>query len=292
MPSTKRSRTAEGRLRLTLAAEWRNQPDHASHSNGHHRAYPLDVTHSEITEEWPGAYARMLAEWDDVPQAHVASIDLALWDQRFAAMVGQEQLLRAAGEWVSGPSDLLHILGLAALELRHSRIVAWLLDPTARHRLGASLLTAIFQAGWPTLDVPPVGRAVIREEVVIGHRRADIVVRAGGTTLVIENKIWAAESTNQAEDLYQLWSGDGDVRYLFLTLDGRPPREVRSAEAAAAWRRLSYRAMAEWLSEQVLNMPHSTARGSVEQYAATLLLLVPGHEPFAVGAASGGMIDG
>lgn len=249
------------------------------------------MSHSAaVSGDWSANFARMASEWNAQRPPRLNTTDVGSWDQRYGAMVDHEHRLRTTGAWVSGPSDLLHVLGIADLELRHSRIVAWLLDPTARHRLGARLLETIFRAGWPMLVVPPVARAVVREEVVAEHRRADIVVRAGDTTLVIENKIWAPESTDQSEDLFQLWSGGGDVRYLFLTLDGREPRQLRSTEARTAWRTLSYRALASWLQEQVVGTPQSTARGSVEQYAATLRRLAPGQEGF--GIHSGGDVNG
>jgi len=45
-------------------------------------------------------------------------------------------------------------------------------------------------------------------------------------TLVIENKVWSLESDAQCEDLFQLWRNDGDARFLLISPDGRPPRQV------------------------------------------------------------------
>jgi hypothetical protein len=89
----------------------------------------------------------------------------------------------------------MSVLGATDDELSHSRVLAWLLQPTGRHGLGASVLERILRAGWPDLPIPDLGMAVVRREVprddLLGATRADVVVTMGATVLVIENKVWA-----------------------------------------------------------------------------------------------------
>jgi hypothetical protein len=146
---------------------------------------------------------------------------------------------------------LLHVARVANGELVHSNVIAWLLDPTARHGMGAALLAKILSVGWPDVASPDPARATVGREVIREFRIADIVVTAGPTTVVIENKVWSDESDRQCEDLYEIWSdGVSDVRFLLLTLDGHAPRQTKSQAAADAWRSLSYASLVSWLSER------------------------------------------
>lgn len=198
----------------------------------------------------------------------------------------QESALRRDGHWVSGPSDLLAIAGVADRELAHSAVVAWLLAPTARHGFGSRLLEDILVAGWDP-PVPDVSAAVVQREVVRESRRADIVVTAGALTLIIENKVWSVESDAQCEDLYRLWAGDGDARFLLLSPDGRPPRQTVTAAAAAAWRSMSYAGLVDWLDKHQPAGPQTLALQSIVQYLETLRSLVVHRSAFGIRVGGG-----
>ena len=140
----------------------------------------------------------------------------------------------------------MSVLGATDDELSHSRVLAWLLQPTSRHGLGTSVLERILRAGWPDLAIPDLGMAVIRREVpredALGATRADVVVTVGATVLVIENKVWAPESEAQCEAQYRHWRSEADdVRFLLLSRDGHLPSSAISPEARQAWRAMSYR---------------------------------------------------
>lgn len=203
--------------------------------------------------------------------------DVAPWASTYQEFVDAQAALVRAGEWVHGPSDLMHILGVQFDELRHSRVVGWLLDPSARHGLGDRILARILEAGWPSDPQPPTGLAVVSFEVALHRTRADVVVRMGPTVLVIENKVLAPERPRQCEDLYREWHTYGaasDLRFLLLSLDGHAPHTTTSSEAAEAWRSMSYAALWALLDEVPLNA--DTLRlehDSLRQYAATLAAL-------------------
>jgi hypothetical protein len=207
-------------------------------------------------------------------------------------MRAQEEALRADGRWLSGASDLLRIARVVDSELVHSNIVAWLLDPASRHGLGDRLLARILQAGWPDAERPLASRARIEREVVREHRIADIVITAGRTTLVIENKVWSDESEAQCEDLYLLWSdGVSDVRFLLLTLDGHAPRQTKSRAAAEAWRSLSYRSLAALVAELSAQQPTTVGALAVLQYLASLDALVGRTGSFTISNELGAYDD-
>jgi hypothetical protein len=131
-------------------------------------------------------------------------------------------------------------------------------------------------------------RARVEREVTRSHRIADIVVTFGTTTLVIENKVWSEESELQCEDLYQLWAdGVSDVRFLLLTLDGHPPRQTRSREAAEAWRSVSYAGLATWLEARTSSSVADGAEMAARQYALSLRKLVRERRDFVVSIGNG-----
>jgi hypothetical protein len=200
--------------------------------------------------------------------------DLGRWASMYQDFVDAQAALVRAGEWVHGPSDLMHILGVQYDELRHSRVVGWLLDPSARHRLGDRILARILEAGWPTDPRPPTSLAVVSFEVALHRTRADIVVRMGPTVLVIENKVLAPERPRQCEDLFREWhiyDAASDLRFLLLSLDGHAPHTTTSSEAAEAWRSMSYAALWGLLDEVPLNADTlRLEQNSLQQYSATL----------------------
>jgi hypothetical protein len=174
----------------------------------------------------------------------------------------------------------MSVLGLTGDELSHSRVLAWLLQPTGRHGLGSMLLERILRVGWPELPLPDLGLAVVRREVpredATGGTRADVVVLVGGCILIIENKVWAAESVLQCEAQFRHWRSEADdVRFLLLSRDGHLPSSVTSPEAREAWRAMSYRQLAGLIDERTSASHHAdTAAMAVQQYRAALERLV------------------
>jgi hypothetical protein len=205
-------------------------------------------------------------------------------ETRFAAMKAEALQMQSAGHWVSGPGDLLTILGRQRDELFHSRVLAWLLNPTGRHGLGDRFLRAFLDAGWPgesfadggsvQIDLERTGSGVSADTGESLEARADLVIRLETVVFVIENKLDAGEQEKQCERLYWSWAGEPtDVRWLFLTPNGRPPVTATSDQARAAWRTLSYikvrRALMSVLDAST-GSALETGRASARQYLATL----------------------
>ena len=88
----------------------------------------------------------------------------------------------------------------------------------------------------------------------------------------------------QCEDLFRLWAGEGqDARFLLLSPDGRPPRQVHTDEARNAWRTLSYRSLSDWLEQNLPMSLTTTAHQSVRLYADSLRHTFGSGSGFAVG---------
>lgn len=226
---------------------------------------------------WLPSIRAMRQEWSRLASP-VAS--LAEWEMRIAAMETEMAIAKDKRSWTAGRSDLLHAAGRSGDELTHSNILAWLLSPAERHGLRGAFLSDLVRHTWG-LELLAVDFATVRREVRrsdrTGRRIADVVVTAGPTRLVIENKVYSKEDRLQCEDLYRLWTqasdeDDGPERVLFvlLTRHGREPESVDTDEARAAWKGLAWLWVEQWLRTRVSVIDSAIARSTVTQYIASL----------------------
>lgn len=233
-------------------------------------------------------FQALLRDWQAATGAHhrkqqqnqeaVAEV----WKTRFAAMKDEMDAMWAAGQWFSGPDNLLAIIGRQRHETYHSAILAWLLDPGAPHGLFTSFLVAMFRRLWPEtpVDAVELRGATTCTELAKEHCRADIVVWAAGLMNVIEVKIDAGERGDQCNDYYRIFSKDShNVRFAFLTPGGRVPDSATEDDAAKAFRRWSFRHIREDLAAILKSpaMQTSTAHGlsAVRTYLQTLEVEFP-----------------
>lgn len=221
------------------------------------------------------------AEWLAITRPPVPDV------ARFADLKREADAIIDAGAWVSGPEDLLSVIGRRGDELAHSRVIAWLLNPTGRHGLGRRFLRTLLDDVWPgeglmmsglvSVDVEAT-RSAADEIGSLHEARADIVVTGEDATLVIENKVYAGEGTDQCERLYWSWADrPTETRWLFLSPTGRKPVTATSPQALAAWRTLSYQDLNGLLGATVRHAADADSVGAatVRQYLATLVRLAP-----------------
>ena len=222
-------------------------------------------------------FAEVAAEW-----ASIAGAGALVDESRFQAVRADAKEIADAGNWTSGPTDLLSILGRQRDELFHSRMLAWLMSPTGRHGLGSRFLHT-FLAGVLPADTRDLGLVVIELERTqagingeTGERleaRADILVGTASALVVIENKLDAGEQPAQCERLYWAWANEPvETRFVFLTISGRPPGSAQSRQAREAWLAMSHRDAADALTAALAEAPTqtSTGRSTAQQYLATL----------------------
>lgn len=141
----------------------------------------------------------------------------------------------------TGSVNVFDVLGMSRCEIRHSNILAWLLDPKGSHGMGELFLRMFFQylceetgvdvfellvGGWDTYKV-------LRE-----YKHIDLVIVSKERKIVvaIEHKVDSVEHDNQLSRYEETVKCDyqGYKQYfLFLSPDGREPSESN-------WRVMGY----------------------------------------------------
>lgn len=123
--------------------------------------------------------------------------------------------------------NLFRVLRCADYEIRHSNVLAWLLDPTETHGAGDSFLRSFLEEAGLTVQTP-IRLARVRRE----WRNIDILVELHTSreifVICVENKIYAKQGKNQLtryrEDVEKLHEGAKHV-FIFLTLRKEKPRD-------------------------------------------------------------------
>ena len=117
-------------------------------------------------------------------------------------------------------------------EMRLSRILAWFLDPEGTHGQGGRFLHLLLErvaAEWPP-DV--CEHANVGTETSVEEGRIDIIVRSASGTLVIENKPWAADQSEQIRRYFTHLDRMKAARsiLIYLTVEGTVPSSVSICE--------------------------------------------------------------
>jgi hypothetical protein len=166
-------------------------------------------------------------------------------------------------------------LGLGDDELAHSRFLAFLLDPGARHDQGAFFLKSFLARFGVARAANPPGleAASVCVEFAVGQNRLDIVILLPNFGAVcIENKTWSGEGREQISR-YQQWLAsipEGPKQLIFLTPDGRHASTAGTSNVPPT--PISYADLAKWLLEQQGSVPEKL-RHVLEMYADACLQL-------------------
>ena len=221
---------------------------------------------------WEAHFREMEREWGE-NSVRRTRVLLADWRGAMSEMKRQHDRLVSGSLWVTGPRDLLDIIGLARDENIHSRILGWLLDPTGRHGLVCALVRCLVKHCTEPVPAPLAVRKVKISQWRNG-READLVVWGEDFTLVIENKVDAREQTDQCDDLHANFKNEKRPLFLFLTPDGRKPRTATTQGAQCSFKTLSWSKLREMIEMELKeSRPASEAAVAVdvvENYLRTL----------------------
>lgn len=133
-----------------------------------------------------------------------------------------EQEWRKSGKYF----NVFTALGIEQKEVRHSALLAALLNPSGFHGMSDCFLKEFLHRidfeNFPTED------AIVRtEEVIRGGRRLDIsiVSKDGKQKIVIENKIYTEDHDNQLSAYLRDLETKESYKLIYLTLNGDEPTE-------------------------------------------------------------------
>ncbi|MCH5214261.1 MAG: PD-(D/E)XK nuclease family protein [Muribaculaceae bacterium] len=158
----------------------------------------------------------------------------------------------------SNPSfNIFEMLGQSARELTHSAFIAGLLNPKGNHGMGTGFLD-LFLKRFNVPDFEPASAEIIVEkdcglEREEGGRhlggRIDIFIQdKNENTIVIENKIYAADQDYQLERYWNSTNRKASVFY--LTLDGRKPSRNSCGNIPDGFYNcISYSEIKDWLKD-------------------------------------------
>jgi hypothetical protein len=223
-----------------------------------------------MTQPGETEFSRVLADWQATNAIGVSNI--GEWERALEAIARDEQGLRERGAWVHGRDDLFGVLGIQRAEVRHSAMIAWLMDPCARHGLGTRFLASVLRRAFPNDAFAHLAGARTICEVTRGECRADIVIGMTDATIILENKVDAEESPRQCDVLYERFSEDRGARFILLTPLGNRP-DTATGDAAEAFASISYGDVRTALREALGATPENHApwgRRTAEDYLLTL----------------------
>ncbi len=135
-------------------------------------------------------------------------------------------------EKLEGKFNLFEAMGIGAREVRHSRVIAWLLDPAGSHGQGANYLQRFAQLTFSQRESAAAPSSIdwAGFTVKCEDERIDLLLVNERSRLVIaiENKVHSVQGGGQLEryrkTLENRFSGYTRI-YVFLTLRGETPED-------------------------------------------------------------------
>ncbi len=170
------------------------------------------------------------------------------------------------------PFNVFELCGVWSTEMRHSAILAYLLNPQSSHKFGAIFLKKFYeQIG---LNHFIAEGSYVETELSFDNGRMDIVIsNSHNQTVVIENKIYAKDQEEQLNKYQkQLLKNKGQFALLYLSLDGHEAN-VKDVD----YLRISYRNdILQWL-DKCINITQKKkktfATTTLTQYKELIMVL-------------------
>ena len=213
-------------------------------------------------------------------------MDIQQFFQEVASICALEQAQQEERNRKGENYNLFSILSIERYELKHSALIANLLDPEGSHGCGDAFLRAFFEiamkgTAYPFENSTPLdSRTEHYTGPIAGDTggRIDILVKSSHYRLLIENKIYAGDQDKQLirYDNYgkEIFGADGYL-LVYLTLYGYDASKESTATKSAeevGYLRLSYAEdILRWL-EQCARLAYDKplVRESLNQYIRTI----------------------
>ena len=212
-------------------------------------------------------------------------LDIQRFFQEVANICALEQAQQEERNRKGENYNLFSILSIERYELKHSALIANLLDPEGSHGCGDAFLRAFFEialkgTAYPFESSSPDSYTEYYTGPIAGDTggRIDILVKSSHYGLIIENKIYAGDQDKQLirYDNYgkEIFGADGYL-LVYLTLYGYDASKESTATKSAeevGYLRLSYAEdILRWL-EQCARLAYDKplVRESLNQYIRTI----------------------
>ncbi len=213
-------------------------------------------------------------------------LDIQRFFQEVASICALEQAQQEERNRKGENYNLFSILNIERYELKHSALIANLLDPKGSHGCGDAFLRAFFEIALKERAYPFEGCTLPHSYTehytgpIAGDTggRIDILVKSSHYGLIIENKIYAGDQDKQLirYDNYgkEIFGADGYL-LVYLTLYGYDASKESTATKSAeevGYLRLSYAEdILRWL-EQCARLAYDKplVRESLNQYIRTI----------------------
>lgn len=212
-------------------------------------------------------------------------MDIQQFFQEVASICALEQAQQEERNRKGENYNLFSILSIERYELKHSALIANLLDPEGSHGCGDAFLRAFFEialkgTAYPFENSSPDSCTEYYTGPIAGDTggRIDILVKSSQYGLIIENKIYAGDQDKQLTryDNYgkEIFGADGYL-LVYLTLYGYDASKESTATKSAeevGYLRLSYAEdILRWL-EQCARLAYDKplVRESLNQYIRTI----------------------
>lgn len=183
--------------------------------------------------------------------------------------------LRPLDRW-SDDFNLFDVLKITRAEIRHSNLLAWLLDPNESHGMGDSFLKGFVKALVAKTSTSEKDTIHIllqnyySYQVFREHNHMDIILYSDkiGMVVVIENKIGSGENNNQLtvypQKIEQEYGGCAYKYLVFLTPEG-------DEASVKGWISFSYEELMEILEQSIKDIDlKSGVRLIIEDYLDTV----------------------
>jgi len=195
---------------------------------------------------------------------------------KFEIALPELQKKEKSWEFETAPHfNIFRVLNIERREVKlHSRFLAELLDPCGSHSQKDHFLNLFFEVtGLPRPSKPtkPSNWRITVEESAAKFGRLDIVLRANGFILAIENKIDAGEQEEQMAR-YKEWLNMKKAEFpdqilIFLTPDGRSPNTISESECVCLSYSEHIRTWLERILKDVENRIQApTLNSAIKQY--------------------------
>ena len=213
-------------------------------------------------------------------------LDIQRFFQEVASICALEQAQQEERNRKGENYNLFSILSIERYELKHSALIANLLDPKGSHGCGDAFLRAFFEialkgTAYPFESSTPLdSRTEHYTGPIAGDTggRIDILVKSSHYGLIIENKIYAGDQDKQLtryDNYGKKTFGAGRYLLVYLTLFGSEASKESTATKSAeevGYLRLSYAEdILRWL-EQCVRLADNKplVRESLNQYIRTI----------------------